>query len=90
MQRNLGLLILLHAILKKENNTLIEEQSGFRSKHSCETTLNLVLSEWKNSLNDKMNIVVTLLDLKRAFEMVNRNILMAKLRKIGINDKEDK
>ena len=74
----------------EENNILIEEQSGFRSNHSCETTLNLVLSEWKNNLNDKMNIVATFLDLKRAFETVDRNILMAKLRKMGINDKEDK
>ena len=42
--------------------------------------MNLVLSEWKNNLNDK----------KRAFEKVDKNILMAKLQKMEINDKEDK
>ena len=34
--------------------------------------------------------MATFLDLQRAFETVNRNKLMAKLRKMGINDKEDK
>ena len=63
----------------EENKILIEEESGFRNNHSCKRTLNLVLTEWKNSLNDKMNIVATFLDfLKRAFETVDRNILMAK------------
>ena len=74
----------------EENNILIAEQSGFRENRSNETALNLGLSEWKNSLNDKMNIVVTLLDLKRTFEMVDRNILMAKFQKMGINDTGDK
>ena len=37
-----------------------------------------------------MNIVTTFLDLKRTFETVGGNILMAILRKMGINDKEDK
>ena len=68
---------------KDENNILIEEQSRFRSNYFCETTLNLILSEWKNSLNDKMNIVANFLDLKRAFETVDRNILVVKLRKMG-------
>ena len=37
-----------------------------------------------------MNIVATFLDPKRAFETVDGNILMAKLQKMRINDKEDK
>ena len=59
----------------EENNKLIEEQSGFGSNRFCETALNLVLS---------------FLDLKRVFEIVDRNILMAKLRKRGVIDTEHK
>ena len=92
---------LVELIVKKQltehiekNYTLIEEQSGFRTNHSCATALNLVrvLSKWKNSLNDKMNIVATFLScfLQRAFETVDGNILMTKLRKMGINDTEGK
>lgn len=82
---------LMELIVKKQldshlskNRILIDEQSGFRSNHSCETALNLVLSDWKNDLNQRSNIVATFLDLKRAFETVDRNILLAKLRGIGI------
>ncbi|KAG4080199.1 hypothetical protein HA402_008270 [Bradysia odoriphaga] len=31
----------------ERNNIIIEEQSGFRSKHSCESALNLLLMNWK-------------------------------------------
>ena len=37
-----------------------------------------------------MNTVATFRDLKRAFETVDRNILIAKLRKMEINDTADK
>lgn len=30
----------------EENNLLIAQQSGFRKKHSCETAINLMLSDW--------------------------------------------
>ena len=68
---------LVELIVKKQltEYILIEEQFGFRSNHSRETTLNLVFSKRKNYLNDKMNTVATFLDLKRAFEAVDRNIL---------------
>jgi hypothetical protein len=29
----------------EENNAIIEQQSGFRKSHSCETSLNLVLRQ---------------------------------------------
>ena len=70
---------------------LIENQSGFRERYSCETSLQLVVSRWKNWL-DKPNavIVATFLDLKRAFETVNRSILLSKLYNMGIRGVEHK
>ena len=60
----------------EENDILVDEPPGLRSNHSCETELNLVLSEC--------------LDQKRAFETEDTNILLTKLQKIAINDTEDK
>ncbi|RLU18430.1 hypothetical protein DMN91_008787 [Ooceraea biroi] len=68
-----------------ENNEMISEcQSGFRKKHSCETALQWVVSEWKRAIGDGMMIGVVFLDLRRAFEIVDREILIKKLQWFGI------
>ncbi|XP_067622537.1 probable RNA-directed DNA polymerase from transposon BS isoform X1 [Eurosta solidaginis] len=69
-----------------KNEVIIKEQSGFRSKHSCETALNLVIAEWKESRTKKQFTISVFLDLKRAFETVDRDILIRKLYKIGIRN----
>lgn len=65
---------------------IIEEQSGFRSKHSCETALNLVISEWKESMSKKQITVAVFIDLKRAFETIDRDILLKKLNRTGVRN----
>lgn len=57
-----------------ESNELFQEcQSGFRCKHSCETALQWVITSWKKSIGEGKMIGVVFLDLKRAFEIVDRN-----------------
>jgi len=71
-----------------ESNKLINEcQSGFREKHSCETALQWTLSEWKREIGQGRIVGVIFLDLRRAFEMVNREILLRKLQHLGISGK---
>lgn len=66
------------------NNILTVHQSGFRSNHSCETAIQLVIDDWKLLVN-KGNIVgVIFMDLKRAFETVDRDRLLDKLYHYGI------
>lgn len=69
----------------EKNELLTECQSGFRVKHSCETALQWVLSEWKKTIGEGKIIGVVFLDLKRAFEVVDRKILIKKLQWYGIN-----
>lgn len=69
-----------------KNNILIDEQAGFREHHSCETSLNLVLSTWKSDLNKGLFIISVFLDFKRAFETVDHRILLSKLKRIGFAD----
>lgn len=54
-------------------------------KHSCETALQWVLSKWKRNIGEGKIIGVVFLDLKRAFEVVDRKILIKKLQWYGIN-----
>jgi len=68
-----------------ENNNLLEEcQSGFRAKHSCETALQWVISSWNREIGEGKMIGVIFLDLRRAFEVVDREILVQKLEGFGL------
>lgn len=72
-----------------ENNKLLNDaQSGFRENHSCETALNLAVADWKEEINDGKVVVVVFLDLKRAFETIDRDILMEKIESMGIEGVE--
>lgn len=68
----------------KENNCIAVNQSAFRKAHSCETSVNLILNEFKCEMEKGNAIAVLSLDLKRAFELVDRKILAKKLKNSGI------
>lgn len=61
------------------NKLLHENQSGFRENHSCETALQKIINDFKYSVDKGEVIVTVFLDLKRAFEVVNRELLLKKL-----------
>ncbi|XP_014299011.1 uncharacterized protein LOC106693924 [Microplitis demolitor] len=77
---------ILEEIIKKQledhvqrNNIISDEQSGFRTGHSCETALQKVIGEWRDGFDNGKMFGVLFLDLKRAFETVNINKLIDKL-----------
>nr|CAI5828725.1 unnamed protein product [Callosobruchus analis] len=67
------------------NRILHINQSAFRKMHSCESAIQLTLSKFKNELDNDKFVVAVFLDLKRAFETIDRNILLAKLKVYGIS-----
>lgn len=67
------------------NNSLLSEfQSAFKSDHSCESAINLVINQWKMERDQNKTIVAVFLDLRRAFETVDRQVLLQKLNRYGL------
>ena len=62
------------------HDLLISRQSGFRSKHSCETALHLLVDEWLSSIYSKKIVGVLFIDFCKAFDMVDHDILLKKLK----------
>ena len=60
-------------------NLLSNNQSGFRSGFSCETCLLKITNKWYKALNDGKIIGCIALDLTKAFDVLNFDILLKKL-----------
>ena len=70
-----------------ESNSLFSsQQSGFRKVHSCETSINSVLLDWKDAIDQNLVVVAVFIDLKRAFETVDRTLLLHKLQLYGCDE----
>ncbi|KAJ8973423.1 hypothetical protein NQ317_016706 [Molorchus minor] len=70
-----------------ENNIIFENQSGFREKHSCESALQVTITEWKQKMDIGYYTIAVYLDLKRAFETIDRGILIEKIYHYGVRGK---
>ena len=68
------------------NDLISTKQSGFRSNHSCETALTIMTDEWLNSMYSNEYCGVVFVDLCKALDLVNHNILLQKLSLYNINN----
>ena len=69
-----------------QHELLHKTQSGFRAQHSCETALVNMIDLWLNAIDDSKMIGVVLVDFKKAFDLVDHQILLNKLEIYGIKD----
>jgi hypothetical protein len=55
-------------------------QSGFRNLFSCETALANLTNKWAESIDNGLLNGVVLLDLQKAFDLIDHKLLLAKLK----------
>lgn len=67
------------------NNILDEYQSGYRENYCCESAIQYLIDTWKNNMDHNLCTVVLFLDLRRAFETIDRDIMLTKLNNLGID-----
>ena len=69
------------------NSLFVGEQHGFRANHSCETALQSILDKWKKKIDDKEVILSLFVDFKKAFDLINPDLLFHKLFHYGFDNK---
>ena len=70
-----------------ENNSLFSDvQHGFRTNHSCETALQSILDTWKKSIDDHEVVLSLFIDFKKAFDLINPDLLFHKMVHYGFNN----
>lgn len=66
------------------HNVLYNFQFGFRQDHSTEIALTVFIDKVMNALDNGQHVIGIFLDLAKAFDTVNHEILIKKLRHYGI------
>lgn len=68
-----------------DSYSLVSEfQSAYKSHHSCETAINFVVADWVCQLESMYIIIAVFIDLKRAFETIDRFVMLKVLDNIGV------
>ena len=66
------------------HNIISSSQSGFRKQHSCTTAMHHLYSTWLDEVKSSKLLVLLFLDFSKAFDMVNHETLLKKLKHMGI------
>ena len=67
-----------------QNGFFLKNQFGFRANHSTDLAASLLINKICNALNEKKKVMSIFLDMSKAFDCVDHNILLQKMQVYGI------
>ena len=59
---------------------------GFRKNHNAQYSLLKMIENWKKQLDNGEKVGAIFMDLSKAFDMINRSLLLAKLKAYGFSN----
>ena len=78
--------ILYTQINNHMQNKLSKYVTGFRKSHGTQHSLLIMFDKWKNVLDKGEYVCVLFMDLSKAFDTINHDLLLAKLRAYGFSN----
>lgn len=69
----------------ESNHLLAKQQEGFRPAHSTINTAASFMKEIVLNLNNKTKVAALFVDFRKAFDVISHDILLDKLKSIGVN-----
>jgi len=73
-------------VFLKQHNLLYAKRSGFREYHSCCTALLKLIDSWLTDIYNGKCIGAIFLDLKKAFDLVDYDILLKKMKMYNFSE----
>ena len=68
-----------------EFSILCLDQHGFRDSHSCESALHELITDLNNSRDNELCSLLLFIDFRKAFDLVDSNLLIRKLQHLGFD-----
>ena len=78
----------LYNYLQQQSLLAYSAQFGFRPGHSTQDALVSMVEEWRESMDEDKLVGSVFIDLSKAFDMVDHSILLLKMERYGVMEKE--
>ena len=76
-------LLLSNQVTSHYDETLYYRMTAYRKRHSCETTLLMLIEDWKQAVDNEQLVSVLSTDMSKAFDSLSHSLTVKKLEAYG-------